>query len=253
MNSSVHDMTRWIAAQAGGRRAAGRRAAGERYPSRRCSRRSSASPSAQYTRGAAGPPQLHAYGLGWSCRTTRRKVGDAHGEHSWMSALLALVPRSGWGWWYLNLDPAELPHALYVPVFDAFLAPLRATGSRDAYPLRRARGPGPRAAERAWRPSARPAPARRWLDAYAGPSPTPKPDPSSPSGRRAAGWWPLSGRGHTGVMEHCTTTCSGCSGRTPSWGGLPRLHHQRGGRGQWLRFGGRTLNRTAEPAASAAP
>jgi CubicO group peptidase (beta-lactamase class C family) len=125
MNSSVHDMARWIRLQlAGGVLPGGERLVSERQHAEMWSPQFII-PQSQFYPAAVrlARPSFTAYGLGWFMQDYRgRKLLMHTGSIDGMSALLAIVPEERLGMVvYLNLDHAELRHALMYRVIDAFL------------------------------------------------------------------------------------------------------------------------------------
>ena len=125
INSSVHDMARWIRTQLAG----GVMPGGERLVSERSHREMLSPqfviPQAQYypVAGRLAAPNFTAYGLGWFMQDYRgRKLAMHTGSIDGMSAILALVPEERLGLVvYANLDHAELRHALMYRIIDAYL------------------------------------------------------------------------------------------------------------------------------------
>ncbi len=258
MNSSVHDMTRWIRAQLAG----GVRPDGERLVSEIQQREMQAPqfiiPQAQFYPGARlARPNFTAYGLGWFMQDYRgRKLVMHTGSIDGMSALLALVPEERLGFVvYLNLDHAELRHALMYRVIDAYLGgPERdwSTEMRAVYaPLEEQQRARQREAESRRVTGTRPSLA---LDAYAGTFA----DPDSLHPRltvRAEGerLTASMGAGATGALEHWHYDVF-----RVRWADLAlgedflvyTIDAQ--GRAQWARMGGTLLTRVPDPAPAAA-
>jgi CubicO group peptidase (beta-lactamase class C family) len=259
MNSSVHDMTRWMRTQlAGGVRPDGERLVSE-IQHREMQSPQFVIPQSQYYPAARlARPNFTAYGLGWFMQDYRgRKVVMHTGSIDGMSALLALVPEERLGMVvYLNLDHAELRHALMYRVFDAFVGAPPRDWSTEMRTLYGASDEQARAAERALEAKraagTRPSLA---LDAYAGTFADP--DSLHPAvtiraegGRLVA---TLGGGDHTGVMEHWHYDVFRVRWANPIMGeDFFTFTISAEGVAQWLRFGARTLNRTAEPAAASA-
>jgi CubicO group peptidase (beta-lactamase class C family) len=124
MNASVHDMARWIRLQlAGGIRPDGQRLVSEIQHREMLSPQFVIPQSQFYPAARLARPNFTAYGLGWFMQDYRgRKLAMHTGSIDGMSALLAIVPEERLGMVvYLNLDHAELRHALMYRVIDAFL------------------------------------------------------------------------------------------------------------------------------------
>jgi CubicO group peptidase (beta-lactamase class C family) len=257
MNSSVHDMARWMRAQlAGGVRPDGERLVSE-VQHREMQSPQFVIPQSQYYPAARlARPSFTAYGLGWFMQDYRgRKLLMHTGSIDGMSALLALVPEERLGMVvYLNLDHAELRHALMYRIVDAFLgAPPRdwSTEMRALYAPMEEQG---RAAERAMeakrvsgtRPSL---PVEAYAGTFADPdSLHPAVTVRAEGGRLVASMGPRA----TGEMEHWHYDVFRVRWANPTMGeDYLTFTISAEGKAQWMRFGSRTLNRVAEPAGAA--
>jgi hypothetical protein len=209
-------------------------------------------PQSQYYPAARlARPSFTAYGLGWFMQDYRgRKLLMHTGSIDGMSALLALVPEERLGMVvYLNLDHAELRHALMYRVIDAFLGGEPRDWSTELRRIYEPFAEQERAARRAaeakrvagTRPSLP-------LEAYAGRFADP--DSLHPGltiradgGRLVA----TMGASVTGELEHWHY-----DGFRVRWAQLSMgddylafiIDHE--GRVQWVRIGGRTLTRVPE-------
>lgn len=258
MNSSVHDMTRWMRAQlAGGVLPDGERLVSD-VQQREMQTPQFLIPQAQfYPAARLARPNFTAYGLGWFMQDYRgRKVVMHTGSIDGMSALLALVPEERLGMVvYLNLDHAELRHAMMYRVLDAYLgAPPRdwSTEMRALYaPQEEQQRARRREAEAKRVTGTRPSLA---LDAYAGTFADP--DSMAPAlAVRAEGerLTARMGAGATGELEHWHYDVF-----RVRWADLAlgedflvyTIDAQ--GRTQWVRMGGTLLTRTAGPAGDTA-
>ena len=257
MNSSVHDMTRWMRLQlAGGVRPGGERLVSEMQHREMWSPQFLIPQSQFYPAARLARPNFTAYGLGWFMQDYRgRKLLLHTGSIDGMSALLALVPEERLGMVvYLNLDHAELRHALMYRIVDAYLGgPPRdwSTELRGVYgPMAELRRAGEREAQAKRVAGTRPSLA---LDAYAGTFADP--DSLHPGVTiRAEGGRLIAtmGGGNTGELEHWHYDVF-----RVRWGSLIlgddflSFTISPEGRAQWLRLGPRTLNRVAEPVPAA--
>ncbi len=258
MNSSVHDMARWIRAQlAGGVRPDGERLVSE-IQQREMQTPQFLIPQSQYYPAARlARPNFTAYGLGWFMQDYRgRKVLLHTGSIDGMSALLALVPEERLGFVvYLNLDHAELRHAMMYRVIDAYLGAPPRDWSTELRALYAPSGEQQRASQRETEskrvPGTRPSLA---LDAYAGSFA----DPDSlapPLTVRAEGERLIAstGAGATAALEHWHYDVF-----RVRWSDLAlgedflvyTIDAQ--GRAQWARLGGTLLTRVPDPAPAAA-
>ncbi|HST62122.1 MAG TPA: serine hydrolase, partial [Longimicrobium sp.] len=257
MNSSVHDMARWIRVQLAG----GVRPDGERLVSEMQQREMQAPqfviPQSQfYPAARLAKPNFTAYGLGWFMQDYRgRKLLMHTGSIDGMSALLALVPEERLGFViYLNLDHAELRHAMMYRVIDAYLgAPPRdwSTEMRALYaPMEEQQRARQREAESKRVAGTRPSLA---LDAYAGSFADP--DSLAPvltvraEGERLTA---SVGAGATGALEHWHYDVFRVRWADLALGEdfvIYTIDAQ--GRAQWARMGGTILTRVPEPAGAA--
>jgi CubicO group peptidase (beta-lactamase class C family) len=137
MNSSVYDMAKWIRFQlAGGEQDGTRLVSDAQY--REMLTPQFVIPQAQYYPAARlANPHFTAYGLGWFMQDYRgRKLAMHTGSIDGMTALVALVPEERLGLVVLiNLDHAELRHALMYRVVDAYLGGPARDWSAELRPL----------------------------------------------------------------------------------------------------------------------
>ena len=137
MNSSVHDMARWIRFQLDSARVDGRRLVSE------AARREMLTPQFLvpaadfYPAARLANPHFTAYGLGWFLQDYRGRTLAMHtGSIDGMSAIVALVPEERLGFViFANLDHAEVRHALMYRIVDAFLGGPQRDWSRDLRPV----------------------------------------------------------------------------------------------------------------------
>lgn len=253
MNSSVHDMAKWMRAQlAGGVRPDGERLVSEIQHREMQSPQFIIPQSQFYPAARLARPNFTAYGLGWFMQDYRgRKVVMHTGSIDGMSALLALVPEERLGFViYLNLDHAELRHALMYRVLDAYLGgPPRdwSTEVRAVYaPMAEQQRAREREMEAKRVPGTRPS---LDLAGYAGTFADP--DSLHPGltvrveGERLVA---AMGAGITGELEHWHHDVFRVRWADLSVGEdflVYTIDPQ--GRAQWVRLGGRSLTRAAEP------
>ena len=258
MNSSVHDMARWIRAQlAGGARPDGGRLVSEMQHREMLTPQFLIPQPQFYPVARLSRPNFTAYGLGWFMQDYRgRKVALHTGSIDGMSALLAIVPEERLGMVvYLNLDHAELRHALMYRVLDAYLGAPPRDWSTEVRALYAPFAEQARAAEREAQ-SKRVAGTRPSLplEAYAGTfadpdSLFPRVAVRADGGRLVA----TLGADRAGEVEHWHYDVF-----RVRWADLPLGEDflaytiDPEGRAQWVRVGGRTLNRVAEAASGAA-
>lgn len=206
MNSSVHDVARWIRFQLAGGEWGGARLVSEAQH-REMLTPQFVIPQAQYYPAARlARPNFTAYGLGWFMQDYRgRKLAMHTGSIDGMSALVAMVPEERLGLVvFINLDHAELRHALMYRIIDSYLGGPPRDWSAELRPLYQGQDDRAEAARRerearrvqGTRPSLS-------LDAYAGGYV----DPDSLFGRvtvRVDGGRLVAsmGAGMTGEMEH---------------------------------------------------
>ena len=235
MNSSVHDMARWLRAQlAGGTRPDGGRLVSEMQYREMLTPQFLIPQSQFYPVARLSRPNFTAYGLGWFMQDYRgRKVAMHTGSIDGMSALLAMVPEERLGMVvYLNLDHAELRHALMYRVHRC--VPGRPRARLEHGGARRSTPPSPsrrRAAEREAQSQARgrhaavaaPGGVRGHLRGPGQPlSPRHRPRQRRPA-RGDAGRGPR-GRGGALALRRVPRALDGpAPGR-----GLSRLHHRPG-------------------------
>ena len=257
MNSSVADMTRWMRLQLAG----GVLPGGERLVSEAQQREMQSPqfviPQAQfYPAARLARPDFTAYGLGWFMQDYRgRKLLLHTGSIDGMSALLALVPEERLAMVvYLNLDHAELRHALMYRIVDAYLGgPPRdwSTEVRAVYaPFDEQRRAREREVESSRMTGTRPS---LPLEAYAGtyadadsilPSVTVRED----GGRLIA----TMGAGITGEAEHWHLDVFRVRWADAFIGDTFLVYTiDARGRPQWMRVGGTLLTRSAAPAGAA--
>ena len=137
MNSSVHDLARWIRFQLAGGVAGGERLLSEAQH-REMLTPQFLIPQAQfYPAARLAGPHFTAYGLGWFLQDHRgRRLAMHTGSIDGMSALVALVPEERLGLAVLiNLDHAELRHALMYRIVDAYLGVPPRDWSAELRPL----------------------------------------------------------------------------------------------------------------------
>jgi CubicO group peptidase (beta-lactamase class C family) len=256
INSSVYDMSRWIRAQlAGGARPDGERLVSEMQHREMLTPQFLIPQSQFYPAARLARPNFTAYGLGWFVQDYRgRKVAMHTGSIDGMSALLALVPEERLGMVvYLNLDHAELRHALMYRVLDAYLGGPPRDWSTEVRALYAPFAEQARAAEReaqsrrvaGTRPSL---PVEAYAGTFADPdSLFPRLTVRADGGRLVAEM----GAGSTGELEHWHYDVF-----RVRWADLPLGEDflvytiDAEGRAQWLRVGGTLLRRVPEPAAA---
>lgn len=259
MNSSVSDMARWIRLQL----AAGRTPDGQALVSE-AGLRETRTPQVLIPAEQANPATRRAgasftsYGMGWFVQDYRgRRVVMHTGSIDGMSALVALVPEERLGMViYLNLDHAELRHALVYRVIDAYLGGPPRDWSAEMRPL----FPPPAQREReteAWLSAAH-VPGTRPslpLEAYAGTFADP--DSLAPAvtvrvheGRLAASM----GAGITGELEHWHYDVFHVRWSDLAMGeDFPTYTIGVDGKAGSLLLGGRLLERVPEPSPPAQP
>ena len=135
MNSSVHDVARWIRFQlAGGERLVSQAQHREMLTPQFIIPRDQYYPAARLAN-----PHFTAYGLGWFMQDYRgRQLAMHTGSIDGMTALVALVPEERLGLVVLiNLDHAELRHALMYRIIDAYLGGPARDWSAELRPLYR--------------------------------------------------------------------------------------------------------------------
>jgi CubicO group peptidase (beta-lactamase class C family) len=260
MNSSVHDMAKWIRLQlAGGVMPGGRPLVSERQQ-REMTTPQFVIPAAQFypTAVRLARASFTAYGLGWFLHDYRgRKVAMHTGSIDGMSALLALVPEERLGMVvYLNLDHAELRHALMYRVIDAFLGGPPRDWSRETLDLFAPYSRGARF-ERERLEEARVAGTRPSLplEAYAGTFADP--DSLAPAvtvrvedGRLMASM----GANVAGELEHWHYDVFRVRWADVALGeDFPAYTIDAGGKARWMRLGERVLTRVPEPESEGEP
>jgi CubicO group peptidase (beta-lactamase class C family) len=170
MNSSVHDVARWIRFQLADGEWEGRRLLSQTQHREMLSPQF-VIPQAQYYPAAQlAKPNFTAYGLGWFMQDYRgRKLAMHTGSIDGMTALVAMVPEERLGLVVLiNLDHAELRHALMYRIIDAYLGGPERDWGRCTRGWKSARRPGAASASRGgcggraprWRCPRTPAPTR---------------------------------------------------------------------------------------------
>lgn len=137
INSSVHDMARWIRFQLAGARVGGERLVSEAQH-REMLTPQFLVPAAQfYPAARLANPHFTAYGLGWFLQDYRgRQLAMHTGSIDGMSALVAMVPEERLGLVVLiNLDHAELRHVLMYRIVDAYLGGPPRDWSAELHPV----------------------------------------------------------------------------------------------------------------------
>ncbi|HEU4884583.1 MAG TPA: serine hydrolase [Longimicrobium sp.] len=137
INSSVHDVARWIRFQLARGEWDGERLVSEAQHREMLSPQF-VIPLAQYYPAAQlAKPNFTAYGLGWFMQDYRgRKLAMHTGSIDGMTALVAMVPEERLGLVVLiNLDHAELRHALMYRIVDAYLGGPPRDWSAELRPL----------------------------------------------------------------------------------------------------------------------
>jgi CubicO group peptidase (beta-lactamase class C family) len=255
MNSSVHDMARWMRVQlAGGVRPGGERLVSEMQHREMQSPQFIIPQSQYYPAARLARPNFTAYGLGWFMQDYRgRKIVMHTGSIDGMSALLALIPEERLGMVvYLNLDHAELRHALMYRVFDAFLgAPPRdwSTEVRAVYAPSQEQGRAEAAMQAKRAAGTRPSlPLEAYAATYADPDSLHPPVVIRAEGGRLLA---TMGAGTTGALEHWHYDVFRVRWANPVMDdAFFAFTISAEGKAQWVRYGPRTLNRAAEPAAA---
>jgi CubicO group peptidase (beta-lactamase class C family) len=150
INSSVSDMARWIRAQLDSLRVDGRRLVSDSSYREMFTPQFTIPSSAYYPAARLAGAHFTAYGLGWFLQDYRGRMVAMHtGSIDGMTALVALMPEERLGMVvYLNLDHAELRHALMYRVMDAYLGGPPRDWSGDLLRPRNAALQRARAAER---------------------------------------------------------------------------------------------------------
>ncbi len=217
-------------------------------------------PLAQYYPAARlANPHFTAYGLGWFMQDYRgRKLAMHTGSIDGMTALVAMVPEERLGLVVLiNLDHAELRHALMYRIVDAYLGGPARDWSAELRPLYRAMEDRADAARRE-RESRRVADTHPSLplEAYAGSYA----DPDSLAGRLTVrvedGKLVASTAGGTmtGVMEHWHYDVFRARWAEASMGtSFLTFTIDPEGRAAWVRIDGQELAREPDPAPAATP
>ncbi len=253
INSSVHDMTRWIRAQlAGGWAPGGGSLVSERQHQEMLTPQFLIPQSQYYPVARLSRPNFTAYGLGWFLQDYRgRKVALHTGSIDGMSALLAIVPEERLGMVvYLNLDHAELRHALMYRVLDAYLGAPPRDWSTEVRALYAPFAEQQRAVEREALsrrvPGTRPSlPLEAYAGRFADPDSLHPPVTVRVDGDRLVA---TLGADRAGEVEHWHYDVF-----QVRWADLAlgesfwSFTIDPDGRAQWLRFGGRTLNRVGGP------
>ncbi|HEX2081749.1 MAG TPA: serine hydrolase [Longimicrobium sp.] len=123
MNSSVHDVAKWIRFQLAGGRAGGERLLSEAQHREMLTPQFLVPTASFYPAARLARPHFTAYGLGWFLQDYHgRQLAMHTGSIDGMSALVALVPEERLGLVvFINLDHAELRHALMYRIVDAYL------------------------------------------------------------------------------------------------------------------------------------
>jgi len=257
MNSSVHDMARWIRLQLAGGEWNGQRLLSEAQH-REMLTPQFVIPQAQYYPAARlARPNFTAYGLGWFMQDYRgRKLVMHTGSIDGMTALVAMVPEERLGLVvFINLDHAELRHALMYRIVDAYLGGPARDWSAELLPLYRGMEERSESARRE-RESRRVADTRPSLplEAYAGTYA----DPDSLFGAMTVqardGRLTVSAAGGqmTGEMEHWHYDVFRVRWADVSLGtSFLTFTIDPEGRVGWMRFDGRQFTRVPEPAPAA--
>ncbi len=139
MNSSVHDVARWIRFQLAGGEWNGTRLVSEAQHREMLTPQFIIPQGQYYPAARLASPHFTAYGLGWFMQDYRgRQLAMHTGSIDGMTALVALVPEEDLGLVVLiNLDHAELRHALMYRIIDAYLGGPQRDWSAELRPLYR--------------------------------------------------------------------------------------------------------------------
>lgn len=123
MNSSVHDVARWIRFQLARGEFNGQRLLSQAQHREMLTPQFVIPQGQYYPAARLANPNFTAYGLGWFLQDYRGRLLAMHtGSIDGMSALVAMVPEERLGLVVLiNLDHAELRHALMYRIVDAYL------------------------------------------------------------------------------------------------------------------------------------
>ncbi|HEX5870424.1 MAG TPA: serine hydrolase domain-containing protein, partial [Longimicrobium sp.] len=137
MNSSVHDVAKWIRFQLAGGTWNGARLLSDAQHREMLSPQFIIPPALYYPAARLADPNFTAYGLGWFMQDYRgRKLTMHTGSIDGMTALVAMVPEEKLGLVVLiNLDHAELRHALMYRIIDAYLGGPARDWSAELRPL----------------------------------------------------------------------------------------------------------------------
>jgi CubicO group peptidase (beta-lactamase class C family) len=137
MNSSVHDVARWIRFQLAGGEWNGQRLVSEAQHREMLTPQFVIPPAQYYPAARLARPNFTAYGLGWFMQDYRgRKLAMHTGSIDGMTALVAMVPEERLGLVvFINLDHAELRHALMYRIIDAYLGGPPRDWSAELRPL----------------------------------------------------------------------------------------------------------------------
>lgn len=123
MNSSVSDVARWIRFQLAGGEWGGQRLVSLAQHGEMLTPQFMIPQAQYYPAARLADPNFTAYGLGWFMQDYRgRKLALHTGSIDGMTALVAMVPEEKLGLVvFINLDHAELRHALMYRIIDAYL------------------------------------------------------------------------------------------------------------------------------------
>jgi CubicO group peptidase (beta-lactamase class C family) len=137
MNSSVHDVARWIRFQLAGGEANGQRLVTPLQHREMLTPQFIIPRDQYYPAARLASPHFTAYGLGWFMQDYRgRQLAMHTGSIDGMTALVAMVPEERLGLVVLiNLDHAELRHALMYRIIDAYLGGPPRDWSAELRPL----------------------------------------------------------------------------------------------------------------------
>jgi CubicO group peptidase (beta-lactamase class C family) len=258
INSSVHDMARWIRFQLAGGQAGGERLLTQAQHREMLTPQFIIPREQYYPAARLANPHFTAYGLGWFMQDYRgRQLAMHTGSIDGMTALVALVPEERLGLVVLiNLDHAELRHALMYRIIDAYLGGPPRDWSAELRPLYRGmqeRGEAARRERESKRvEGTRPSLA---LEAYAGTYADPdslagRVTVEARDGRLVAS---LAGGALTGEMEHWHYDVFRVRWADVSLGTSYLVFTiDLEGRAGWVRMDGQQFARVREPAPAAA-
>ncbi len=137
MNSSVSDVARWIRFQLAGGEWGGERLVSVAQHREMLAPQFVIPQALYYPAARLADPSFTAYGLGWFMQDYRgRKLAMHTGSIDGMTALVALVPEERLGLVvFINLDHAELRHALMYRIIDGYLGGPARDWSAELRPL----------------------------------------------------------------------------------------------------------------------